>query len=471
MAMKLVRFTGSGIHGYLRITIKFNKSLTFITGINGSGKTSALNAIVALITPDLRILAGLQFSELSLELENNGEKITVSAAADAGRNILILSSMSKDKFSFKKYTTDSDLPPSRQLEAEAEHYREVLSNNLLNPVLRSIGALPTPMFLGLDRRARYEDEVIKRSRLQSPWRLSRSTHSVFSTSLARSLVDAEDLAVTKYRDALIESGGIAEALQRELLLNLLTVDTGDQGTFGSLSVPSANDLKEIAAVKRDLEALPQILRLPRQEVLERVAPFLNALQAVAAKIPKNADIDELMRPDSRHSPIWESIFNWSTNQVHLKRIKVISSIVEKYNMRRSETFAPTIKYIDLINRFVKDSGKRIQFNEKGYISVKMDGVADEAQVSSLSSGEAQIFVILTHLAFSPYAQNNVFIIDEPELSLHVQWQELFVSSVLEANPNIQYVLATHSPSIILDRVKDCIDISRKFKPTAGVTSQ
>jgi predicted ATP-binding protein involved in virulence len=168
MAMKLVRFTGYGIHGYLRITIKFNKNLTFITGINGSGKTSALNAIVALITPDLRILAGLQFSELSLELENNGEKITVSAATDAGGDILILSSMSKDKFSFKKYATDSDLPPSRQLEAEAEHYREVLSNNLLDPVLRSIGALPTPMFLGLDRRARYEDEVINEAGFNHP---------------------------------------------------------------------------------------------------------------------------------------------------------------------------------------------------------------------------------------------------------------------------------------------------------------
>ena len=58
-------------------------------------------------------------------------------------------------------------------------------------------------------------------------------------------------------------------------------------------------------------------------------------------------------------------------------------------------------------------------------------------------------------------ENNVFIIDEPELSLHVQWQELFVDSIISANPNIQYVLATHSPSIILDRIENCVDLVRR----------
>jgi hypothetical protein len=71
-------------------------------------------------------------------------------------------------------------------------------------------------------------------------------------------------------------------------------------------------------------------------------------------------------------------------------------------------------------------------------------------------------VILTHLFFNPAAQQvNVFLIDEPELSLHVQWQELFVDSIYAANPNVQYILATHSPSIILDKLGKCKDVSDK----------
>lgn len=211
--------------------------------------------------------------------------------------------------------------------------------------------------------------------------------------------------------------------------------------------------------------------MPPREVRARVAPFLDALQGFAAGIPKNTDIVELMRKDLSNNPVLAAVFSWSTNQVHLKRIKVISSIVAKYNSRRTEIFAPTSKYTSLINGFLKDSGKEIEFNDRGYIFVKIEGLSGEKVISSLSSGEAQMFVILTYLAFNQFAQNNVFIIDEPELSLHVQWQELFVESLLSANPHIQYVLATHSPSIILDRLKHCVDISRKIAKSIGANSK
>ena len=91
------------------------------------------------------------------------------------------------------------------------------------------------MFLGLDRRARFEEDITKTSRLLTP-RSIRSSRNVFATSLSRSLSDAEELAATNYRDALILSGQIAEELQQELLLSLLSVDMGDGGT---LSVPTS----------------------------------------------------------------------------------------------------------------------------------------------------------------------------------------------------------------------------------------
>lgn len=455
--MKLLRFMGSDIHGYLDINIRFNRDLTFVTGINGSGKTSALNAIVALISPDLRMLASLQFREIQLELENNNERIVVSATTIAN-GVRLSSSATDETFSFNKYVVDPDMPTHRQLDAEVEHYRDLLATNAGHLVLKSIGALPTPMFLGLDRRARFDDDLAKRNRWL-PTRAPRTARNVFASSLVGSLLEAEELAATGYRDALIASGKIAEELQQELLLSLLTVETRGQELFESLSVPTVSDIKQLNTLRKDLETLPQILRLPRDEVRARVTPFLDALQGYAENIPRNTKIRELIEQDSSKSPIFAAIISWSANQVHIKRIRVISSIVEKYNARRSELLAPTKKYVELINGFLKDSGKEVRFNDRGYIFVQVEGIDGEKSISFLSSGEAQMFVILTHLSFNPFAQRNVFIIDEPELSLHVQWQEMFVDSVLSANPNIQYVFATHSPSIILDRIKNCVDIS------------
>jgi predicted ATP-binding protein involved in virulence len=145
--MKLVRFSGTGIHGYLTINIKFNVDLTFITGINGSGKTSALNAIVALISPDLRMLANLQFTEIQLEVENNSEIIVVSASTTEN-GVVLLSSVTPDLFAFNKYVVDPELPTHRQLDGEAEHYRDVFATNSTNPVLKSLPLYQPLCFLG-----------------------------------------------------------------------------------------------------------------------------------------------------------------------------------------------------------------------------------------------------------------------------------------------------------------------------------
>ena len=136
-------------------------------------------------------------------------------------------------------------------------------------------------------------------------------------------------------------------------------------------------------------------------------------------------------------------------------------MVGSYNKKRESLTQTTDRYLELLNGFLVDSDKTVSFSGNGYISFSIGDVKGERPVASLS-GEAQIFVILTHLVFNPIAQGaNVFIVDEPELSLHVQWQELFVDSIISANPNIQYVMATHSPSIILEKVDKCIDLASR----------
>lgn len=41
-----------------------------------------------------------------------------------------------------------------------------------------------------------------------------------------------------------------------------------------------------------------------------------------------------------------------------------------------------------------------------------------------------------------------FVVDEPEISLHLSWQKTFVEKALNINKNIQLIFATHSPELI-----------------------
>lgn len=84
--MKIHRFRASGIHGYLTIGIEFAPDLTFLTGNNGSGKSSAVHSIVAPISPSLQMLANIQFREMSLHIEHEGRNITIRAEKKRARN-------------------------------------------------------------------------------------------------------------------------------------------------------------------------------------------------------------------------------------------------------------------------------------------------------------------------------------------------------------------------------------------------
>lgn len=63
--MDLLKFSGREIHGYLDIDIEFNDQLTFLTGINGGGKTTALNCIVSMLFPKIQFLCDLSFMSMT----------------------------------------------------------------------------------------------------------------------------------------------------------------------------------------------------------------------------------------------------------------------------------------------------------------------------------------------------------------------------------------------------------------------
>jgi predicted ATP-dependent endonuclease of OLD family len=52
--------------------------------------------------------------------------------------------------------------------------------------------------------------------------------------------------------------------------------------------------------------------------------------------------------------------------------------------------------------------------------------------------------------------------DEPEVSLHIEWQKQLIDLIVELNPNVQIILTTHSPALIMkgwiDHVTEVSDI-------------
>jgi hypothetical protein len=384
--MKLKRFRGSGIHGFLRFDISFYDDLTFLIGINGSGKTTVLNCITSLISPSFHHLAVLKFDTIEVDLEHENEPIRVSAHR-TDDSIVLRSSNVDSEISYKPYAPDVDIAYSTPGDHEQEYYRDRESE---------FAGHPTPMFLGLDRRSQVLLSKRRMRRVVSP----KSSRNVFSPFLSASLEDAASLAENRYQDMRAELSQLEAQLRRSLLLEFISLEPG--GLLYDMSTPKRDDIAQIARMKDNIVSLAEVLALDPNHVADRMLPFLEAMQEQANKIPSKGTARNIIRNNEFGGELAEAVFFWNFNKRELKRIQNILDLFKTFNEKKKLLTEDIDRFLSIINTFLDDSRKHVSYDERGRITFQAT-TPEERLVPSLSSGEAQIFVILSHLFFNPAA--------------------------------------------------------------------
>lgn len=114
---------------------------------------------------------------------------------------------------------------------------------------------------------------------------------------------------------------------------------------------------------------------------------------------------------------------------------------------------------DIIDDLFADTGKKIIRSEN---EIRFSQIGETLIPYQLSSGEKQILAILLTVLVEDN-QPYVLFMDEPEVSLHIEWQKQLIDLILRLNPNVQIILTTHSPAMIMngwvDKVTEVSDIT------------
>ena len=117
------------------------------------------------------------------------------------------------------------------------------------------------------------------------------------------------------------------------------------------------------------------------------------------------------------------------------------------------------RFQDMVDELFTETGKQIIRTEN---EIRFSQIGENLVPYQLSSGEKQMLAILLTVLVEdnlPY----VLFMDEPEVSLHVEWQKRLIDLILELNPNVQIILTTHSPAVVMngwvDRVTEVSDIT------------
>lgn len=204
-----------------------------------------------------------------------------------------------------------------------------------------------------------------------------------------------------------------------------------------------------------LQVEPEEAKWIRYDVIRSVdRPLLNS------EMISKVDLSLVTELDWQLFQLQRKYLDYQVN-IGNRIIAVLQSGEPDAAQKAQELSEPKKLFQDMVDDLFSATGKTIirTANE-----IKFSQMGEVLQPYQLSAGEKQMLAILLTVLVEDNLPHVLFM-DEPEISLHFEWQKQLISLVLQLNPNIQIIMTTHSPAVVMDgwtdRVTEVDDITVK----------
>ena len=402
-----------GFWGNKKAFAKLNQDVTIFIGLNGTGKSTFVNLIAATLSLDILQLSNLQFKKIRIKLIDTETKKqrTIKVSKQIVDDSIGLE-IYEYKISQKSYQLFADpriIKNRDRLEFYSRHTREEqikLKKELFTLVEvsqisvyrqsydKTLEFDPRQRISAVDERLRQLFEKFARYQLKLETRLNELSkkfqQDTVSSLLYNQQFDKFDLEIKELNQINVEE------LSEKLYL-----------AFQQLGIQDKN--KDIEKHVHKMEVAINSLKSESKKVAVKDALALPLIYRT------NHIINSLNKSEKEKSIITESRRNFFET-IH--------------NFMPDKQFFYDNKTSELSFHIGKDSN-------------------DFFSWTTLSSGEKQLLIQFLELLLQE-SRTVTFIADEPEISLHVSWQENLLKAIRNLNKNAQLIIATHSPDIVAD---------------------
>lgn len=396
-----------GLFGRFSHTIKFKKGgISLIIGENGVGKTISLTMIESLFNKNYKYFVEIDFKSMVVNFE--GDTWTVSKT---------------------KMETESEkiMAPAIKIENnKGEVFQVPLANH--ERASRRFRILEDGTLYDRFERIIYTpDAFLDKFGFIPLYAYQNDTPKWFETRLQENkikLIAAQRLYHIRPNDSVIvairrDSEELARNIQKEIS-NASEISAALDSSFPNRLM--------LEMKKRKVHPFNELLKALAD--LENMRKRLNDVGLIGSD---NKQLEWDIQTEEMKKVLWLYI---EDSKEKLNAYKVI---VEKLTLMR-----------DIINRRFKFKQLYID-KEKGYVFKDASNSNLIIPVDKLSSGEQNEMVLIYHLLFN-CNENDIIMIDEPEISLHITWQHHMIEDFGEISKlnHLSLLLATHSPDLIGD---------------------
>ncbi|WP_423808294.1 AAA family ATPase (plasmid) [Photobacterium damselae] len=495
--IKLTHLKLENYKGFNKLDLRFNEDLNLFVGVNGSGKSSALEAIKLslswLVNRIQREKAnGLQVqkSDIHKGALNASISLTVSVLVD-GNN---------ENFQWKLTQSTETTKEEASYKEATELARKIWQHYKQNTQLPIIEVYPISRVVDTISPEASKEEV--------------SVLDVYENALTGKANYQSFFEWFRYQDDILNERLLTQSVNKSYVNSLLTLlltlkqlalksDIKSGHMYSIIrDIIEGNTQPDVTSIKSSINILLHFTEdddavdkdvISIIQGLEKKYKYKNSSNLITLEVGGRQLIEKIsMLKEKKHQDFYVSLFSivlfiYSLDCEDRFKLKIINKI---NNLRFNNFVENTTSIIEIMRgeaqsqgQILRNKGKELEVVRKAIesfipeykdLQVKREPEArmevlksgELFNLNQLSDGEKNLIALIGDIARrltmanpnldNPLDGEGIILIDEIDMHLHPKWQRVLAENLTNVFKNCQFFLSTHSPQVISHIKKESI---------------